>query len=81
MAELALGQIVAPPGRIYASRVNGKLTWPDSSELARRDEVIEGLWRDSAEMVGLNVHRRGDICVAHQFLHHFDIFPVRFEQR
>jgi NAD(P)-dependent dehydrogenase (short-subunit alcohol dehydrogenase family) len=53
LAELALGQIVAPPGRIYASLVKSKLTWPDPSELARRDEVMEGLWRDSAEMVGL----------------------------
>jgi NAD(P)-dependent dehydrogenase (short-subunit alcohol dehydrogenase family) len=53
LAELALGRIVAPPGRIYASLVKGKLTWPDPSELARRDDVMEGLWRDSAEMVGL----------------------------
>ena len=29
----------------------------------------------------VNVHRCGDVCVAHQFLHHFDIFPVSFEQR
>jgi NAD(P)-dependent dehydrogenase (short-subunit alcohol dehydrogenase family) len=53
MADLALGQIVPPSGRIYASLVKGKLTWPDPSDLARRDDVMEGLWRDSAEMVGL----------------------------
>ena len=29
----------------------------------------------------VNVHRCGDVCVAHQLLHHFDIFPVCFEQR
>jgi len=53
IADLALGRIVPPSGRLYASLVKGKLTWPDPSDLARRDDVMECLWRDSAEMVGL----------------------------
>jgi hypothetical protein len=31
----------------------GELTWPDPSELARRDELMHALWRDSADLVGL----------------------------
>jgi NAD(P)-dependent dehydrogenase (short-subunit alcohol dehydrogenase family) len=53
IADLALGQIAPPSGRIYASLVKGKLTWPDPSDVARRDDVMEELWRDSAKMVGL----------------------------
>jgi hypothetical protein len=53
LADLALGRVVAPPGRIYASLVKGRLTWPDPSELARNDHVMLTLWRDSARMVGL----------------------------
>jgi NAD(P)-dependent dehydrogenase (short-subunit alcohol dehydrogenase family) len=53
IADLALGQVVPPSGRVYASLVKGKLTWPDPSDLARRDDVMAALWRESAEMVGL----------------------------
>jgi NAD(P)-dependent dehydrogenase (short-subunit alcohol dehydrogenase family) len=53
IADLGLGTIVPPPGRIYASLVKGKLTWPDPSELAQSDTAMRGLWVDSAHMVGL----------------------------
>ena len=29
----------------------------------------------------MNVHCRGDVGGAHQLLHHFDVFPIGFEQR
>jgi NAD(P)-dependent dehydrogenase (short-subunit alcohol dehydrogenase family) len=53
LADLALGKFVPPTGRVYASLVKRRLTWPDPSELARRDDVVKALWRDSAGMVGL----------------------------
>jgi NAD(P)-dependent dehydrogenase (short-subunit alcohol dehydrogenase family) len=53
IAGLGLGTIVPPIGRIYASLVKGKLTWPDPSELAQSDTAMKGLWVDSAHMVGL----------------------------
>lgn len=54
LADLALGRITPPAGRLYASLVKRQLTWPDPSELARQDDVMNGLWRDSARMVGLS---------------------------
>ena len=53
LAKLALGQITPPPGRVYASHVRGKLTFPDPSKLAQSDEARDLLWRESAAMVGL----------------------------
>ena len=53
LADLALGRIVPPAGRFYASQVNRRLTWPDTSELARNDAVMAKLWCDSAALVGL----------------------------
>jgi hypothetical protein len=53
LADLSLGRIVPPPGRLYASQVKRRLTWPDPSELAQRDDIMAKLWRDSAMMVGL----------------------------
>jgi NAD(P)-dependent dehydrogenase (short-subunit alcohol dehydrogenase family) len=51
LADLALGRITPPVGRLYASLVKRQLTWPDPSELARQDDVMNGLWRDSARLV------------------------------
>jgi NAD(P)-dependent dehydrogenase (short-subunit alcohol dehydrogenase family) len=56
IADLGLGTIVPPSGRIYASLVKGKLTWPDPSELAQSDTAMRGLWVESAQMVGLPEH-------------------------
>jgi hypothetical protein len=53
LANLALRQVVPPAGRLYASQVKRRLTWPDISELARDDVVVAKLWRDSATLVGL----------------------------
>jgi hypothetical protein len=53
LAKLALGQIRPPSGRIYAALRSGIITWPDPSELARRDDVRDALWRDSGAFVGL----------------------------
>ena len=44
LADLALGRIVPPTGRLYAFLGRGEFTWPELSELARRDE-----WRITAE--------------------------------
>jgi NAD(P)-dependent dehydrogenase (short-subunit alcohol dehydrogenase family) len=53
IADLGLGIIVPPTGRIYASLVKGRLTWPDPSELAQSDTAMKELWVDSAYMVGM----------------------------
>jgi NAD(P)-dependent dehydrogenase (short-subunit alcohol dehydrogenase family) len=53
IADLGLGTIVPPSGRIYASLVKGKLTWPDPSELAQSETAMRGLWVESAHMVSL----------------------------
>ena len=53
IADLGLGTIVPPAGRIYASLVKGKLTWPDPSGLAQSEAAMKGLWVESAHMVGL----------------------------
>lgn len=55
LADLALGRIVPPAGHLYASLVRGQVTWPAPSELARRDDVAQQLWRDSAQLVGLGI--------------------------
>jgi hypothetical protein len=53
LANLALGRILPPAGRLYASQVRRRLEWPDPSELARDDLVMAKLWEDSAALVGL----------------------------
>jgi NAD(P)-dependent dehydrogenase (short-subunit alcohol dehydrogenase family) len=54
LAGLTLGRFAPPAGRIYALLKRGKLTYPDPSELARRDDVMLKLWDDSAKLVGLD---------------------------
>jgi NAD(P)-dependent dehydrogenase (short-subunit alcohol dehydrogenase family) len=53
LAELASGAERPPENRTYASLRGGKILWPDPSVLARSDEAMKALWRDSASMVGL----------------------------
>jgi NAD(P)-dependent dehydrogenase (short-subunit alcohol dehydrogenase family) len=53
LAQLALGAVTVPPGRVYASLVRGEITFPDPSELARNDEARDRLWNESATMVGV----------------------------
>jgi NAD(P)-dependent dehydrogenase (short-subunit alcohol dehydrogenase family) len=52
LAELALGRVAIPDGRVYAALRRGALTWPEPSELARRDDAMVALERDSAELAG-----------------------------
>jgi NAD(P)-dependent dehydrogenase (short-subunit alcohol dehydrogenase family) len=54
LAELTLVEIMPPDGRIYASLVKRRLTWPEPSDLARRDDLMNALWSDSARLVGLS---------------------------
>ncbi|MBA0047970.1 SDR family NAD(P)-dependent oxidoreductase [Mycobacteroides sp. LB1] len=53
LAELTLGAVAPPPGRIYVSLVKGDITFPDPAPLAQSDEARDRLWRESATMVGL----------------------------
>ena len=53
LADLSLGKIKPPEGRIYAALRNGKLTWPDPSDLALRNDLMNTLWKDSSKLVGL----------------------------
>jgi NAD(P)-dependent dehydrogenase (short-subunit alcohol dehydrogenase family) len=53
IADLGLGKTVPPSGRIYASLVKGKLTWPDPSDLAQSDTAMRELWVESAYLVRL----------------------------
>ncbi len=53
LADLALGRATPPAGQLYASMDKRRLTWPDPAELARRDDLAQQLWDESARMVGL----------------------------
>ena len=53
LAQLAQGAVTPPDERGYAALRRGRLTWPDPSLLARRDELAEALWIDSARLVGV----------------------------
>jgi NAD(P)-dependent dehydrogenase (short-subunit alcohol dehydrogenase family) len=53
LAELALGKVTLPSGRIYASLVKGKIIFPDPSQLAQSNDARDLLWRESATMIGL----------------------------
>ncbi|MCF2496710.1 SDR family NAD(P)-dependent oxidoreductase [Dyadobacter chenhuakuii] len=53
LAQLAMGKVVMPAGKIYASLVRGKLTFPEPSKLAQSDLNMDLLWKESAKMVGL----------------------------
>ena len=53
LAELVLGKVTPPSGRVYVSHVRGRITFPDPSKLAQSDDARDLLWRESAAMVGL----------------------------
>jgi NAD(P)-dependent dehydrogenase (short-subunit alcohol dehydrogenase family) len=53
LADVALGAVIPPPGRIHVSLVKGEVTFPDPSELARSANARDRLWRESAAMVDL----------------------------
>ncbi|WP_349451567.1 SDR family NAD(P)-dependent oxidoreductase [Nonomuraea sp. B19D2] len=54
LAEVSLGAVTPPPGRIYISLVKGEPKFPDPSELARSRDAQDRLWRASAAMVGID---------------------------
>jgi hypothetical protein len=54
LADLALGKTRNTDGRLYAALRRGELTWPEPSELARRDDLMKAVWRESAQLVGLS---------------------------
>ncbi|MEU4998075.1 SDR family NAD(P)-dependent oxidoreductase [Streptomyces sp. NPDC021622] len=54
LADLAVGGAPAPPGRVLVALRRARLSWPDPSDLARRDEVAQALWNDSGRLVGLS---------------------------
>src|ERR1700730_11291383 len=78
--EVAQGKAA---GRIYASLVKHRVTWPEPSELARPDDVMKALWRASAVMVGSpnrnNWGRRSGSTQPYgfDFLIRLDSFAVR----
>jgi NAD(P)-dependent dehydrogenase (short-subunit alcohol dehydrogenase family) len=53
LADLALGVIRPPTGNYYAALRRGELTWREPSALARSDDVMCALWRDSADLAGI----------------------------
>jgi NAD(P)-dependent dehydrogenase (short-subunit alcohol dehydrogenase family) len=53
LADVALGAVTPPNGRIYIALVKGEPTFPDPSELARSKDAQDQLWRESAAMVGM----------------------------
>ncbi|KKB11486.1 hypothetical protein VE25_12325 [Devosia geojensis] len=54
LVGLVDGDIRPPEGQVYAAVRKGAITWPPLSELARRDDVADALWRDSEALVGLS---------------------------
>ena len=59
LALLADGTVTPPAGRVYASLVRGKLSYPDPSHLARDPAARDELWRRSAELTGLPSQEKG----------------------
>ncbi|MAY88600.1 MAG: dehydrogenase [Pseudooceanicola sp.] len=53
LAELALGKVKMPKGKVYASLVKGEITFPAPSQLAQTNNAKELLWEESAKMVEL----------------------------
>jgi hypothetical protein len=53
LVDLALDRTRPPAGRLYASLVKRRVTWPDPAPLARRDDLMRTLWDESARMTGL----------------------------
>ena len=60
LADVCLGAVTPPPGRIYVSLVKGEPTFPDPSELARSRDAQDQLWRESAVMVGVGQRPAAD---------------------
>jgi hypothetical protein len=57
LVQLTSGTVTPPAGRVYASLVRGKLAYPAPSQLAQDPAARDELWRRSAELSGLAIHR------------------------
>lgn len=53
LADVALGEIEPPADQVYVLLKKGKVTFPAPSVLARDKTAIARMWRDSAQMLGL----------------------------
>jgi len=53
LANLVLGVIQIPQGRVYTVLRKNRLDWPQLSELASSDDLMTALWKDSATLAGL----------------------------
>jgi NAD(P)-dependent dehydrogenase (short-subunit alcohol dehydrogenase family) len=53
LAKLAVGKISIPDEYIYTALRKGKLTYPELSDLAKRDDLVINLWNESATLAGL----------------------------
>lgn len=54
LSDLALGNIKLPNGKIYASVVRGKVTFPKPGLLVENENLKKDLWTKSAKMVNLS---------------------------
>lgn len=54
LSDLALGNIKLPNGKIYASVVRGKVTFPKPGLLVENENLNKDLWTKSAKMVNLS---------------------------
>ena len=54
LADLALGNIKLPKGKMYASLVRGKVTFPNPGLLVQDENLKNELWTMSAKMVNLS---------------------------
>lgn len=62
LADVTLGLATPPNGRTYGALRRAQLTWPEPSELARRAELAQALWNDSARLVCLSDRRELPDC-------------------
>jgi NAD(P)-dependent dehydrogenase (short-subunit alcohol dehydrogenase family) len=53
LANLTLGKINIPEGKIYAALRDKNVIYPELSDLAKRNDLMKNLWVQSAIMVGL----------------------------
>lgn len=53
LADVALGAITPPAGKVYVSIVAGDVTYPTPAALARDESTRTKMWDESADLVGL----------------------------
>lgn len=53
LSDLSLGKINIPEGCFYAALRRGKIVFPELSDLAKRDDLADKLWTESALLAGL----------------------------